>query len=75
MGTGRAVAVIAIASVKGGVGKTTLAADLAWRRFRLWTEARLAQHADALASDAERLRANPLGIYVNAISWSREMAQ
>lgn len=31
MGTGRAVAVIAIASVKGGVGKTTLAADLAWR--------------------------------------------
>ncbi|RWR27419.1 conjugal transfer protein TrbF [Sinirhodobacter populi] len=25
--------------------------------------------------DAERLRANPLGIYVNAISWSREMTQ
>ncbi|MFC3061638.1 conjugal transfer protein TrbF [Paenirhodobacter populi] len=25
--------------------------------------------------DAERLRANPLGIYVNAISWSREMSQ
>jgi type IV secretory pathway TrbF-like protein len=25
--------------------------------------------------DAERLRANPLGIYVNAISWSRELAQ
>ena len=25
--------------------------------------------------DAERLRANPLGIYVNAINWSREMAQ
>ncbi|QRY97455.1 conjugal transfer protein TrbF [Sphingomonas paucimobilis] len=25
--------------------------------------------------DAERLRTNPLGIYVNAISWSREMAQ
>lgn len=25
--------------------------------------------------DAERLKANPLGIYVNAISWSREMAQ
>lgn len=25
--------------------------------------------------DAEKLRANPLGIYVNAISWSREMAQ
>jgi type IV secretory pathway TrbF-like protein len=25
--------------------------------------------------DAEQLRANPLGIYVNAISWSREMAQ
>ena len=25
--------------------------------------------------DAERLRANPLGIYVNAISWSREMGQ
>ena len=24
---------------------------------------------------AERLRANPLGIYVNAISWSREMSQ
>lgn len=24
---------------------------------------------------AERLRANPLGIYVNAISWSREMEQ
>ena len=24
---------------------------------------------------AERLRANPLGIYVNAISWSREMGQ
>lgn len=25
--------------------------------------------------DAERLRANPLGIYVNAINWSREMNQ
>jgi len=25
--------------------------------------------------DAERLKANPLGIYINAISWSREMAQ
>ena len=25
--------------------------------------------------DAETLRANPLGIYVNAISWSREMSQ
>ncbi|MBL4918604.1 conjugal transfer protein TrbF [Szabonella alba] len=25
--------------------------------------------------DAERLRANPLGIYVNAVSWSREMSQ
>jgi type IV secretion system protein VirB5 len=25
--------------------------------------------------DAERLRANPLGIYVNAISWSRELGQ
>jgi len=25
--------------------------------------------------DAERLRTNPLGIYVNAISWSREMSQ
>ena len=25
--------------------------------------------------DAERLRANPLGIYVNAINWSREMSQ
>ncbi|WP_456242890.1 conjugal transfer protein TrbF [Sphingobium cupriresistens] len=25
--------------------------------------------------DTERLRANPLGIYVNAISWSREMSQ
>jgi type IV secretion system protein TrbF len=27
------------------------------------------------ARDAERLRANPLGIYVNAINWSREMSQ
>ncbi|SEI11215.1 conjugal transfer protein TrbF [Paracoccus alkenifer] len=25
--------------------------------------------------NAERLRANPLGIYVNALSWSREMSQ
>lgn len=25
--------------------------------------------------DTERLKANPLGIYVNAISWSREMGQ
>ncbi len=25
--------------------------------------------------DAERMRANPLGIYVNAINWSREMSQ
>jgi type IV secretion system protein TrbF len=25
--------------------------------------------------DADRLRANPLGIYVNAISWSQEMSQ
>ncbi|TPN86558.1 conjugal transfer protein TrbF [Mesorhizobium sp. CU2] len=25
--------------------------------------------------DADRLRANPLGIYVNAIDWSREMGQ
>ena len=28
-----------------------------------------------LPRDAERLRANPLGIYVNAINWSREMSQ
>jgi type IV secretion system protein VirB5 len=28
-----------------------------------------------LPRDADRLRANPLGIYVNAISWSREMSQ
>ncbi|RWB53900.1 conjugal transfer protein TrbF [Mesorhizobium sp.] len=26
-------------------------------------------------NDADRLRANPLGIYVNAINWSREMNQ
>ncbi|MGV2019316.1 conjugal transfer protein TrbF [Agrobacterium sp. 22-223-1] len=26
-------------------------------------------------SDAERLKANPLGIYINAINWSREMSQ
>jgi type IV secretion system protein TrbF len=25
--------------------------------------------------DAERLRANPLGIYINAINWSRELSQ
>ena len=25
--------------------------------------------------DAERLKSNPLGIYVNAISWSREMGE
>ncbi len=25
--------------------------------------------------DAEKLRANPLGIYINAINWSREMGQ
>ncbi|MBX8827926.1 VirB8/TrbF family protein, partial [Ochrobactrum sp. SFR4] len=25
--------------------------------------------------NAERLKSNPLGIYVNAISWSREMSQ
>ena len=25
--------------------------------------------------DAERLKANPIGIYINAISWSREMSQ
>src|SRR5690606_23953282 len=25
--------------------------------------------------DADRLKANPLGIYVNAINWSREMSQ
>lgn len=25
--------------------------------------------------DAERLRANPLGIYVSAINWSKELAQ
>ena len=28
-----------------------------------------------LARDAERLRKNPLGIFVNAINWSRESAQ
>ena len=28
-----------------------------------------------LPRDAERLKSNPLGIYVNAISWSREMAE
>jgi len=28
-----------------------------------------------LPRDAERLRTNPLGIYVNAINWSREMGQ
>jgi type IV secretion system protein TrbF len=26
-------------------------------------------------SDAERLRKNPLGVYINAINWSREMTQ
>ena len=31
--------------------------------------------ASPVAKTAERLRANPLGIYVNAISWSREMSQ
>ncbi|MDX4842808.1 VirB8/TrbF family protein, partial [Klebsiella pneumoniae] len=25
--------------------------------------------------NADRLRANPLGIYVNAINWSRELGQ
>lgn len=25
--------------------------------------------------DADRLKANPLGIYINAINWSREMSQ
>lgn len=25
--------------------------------------------------DADRLRANPLGIYVNAINWSKELGQ
>jgi type IV secretion system protein VirB5 len=25
--------------------------------------------------DAERLRKNPLGVYVNAINWSKEMGQ
>ena len=25
--------------------------------------------------DAERLKANPLGIFINAMSWSREMSQ
>jgi type IV secretory pathway TrbF-like protein len=25
--------------------------------------------------DAERLKVNPLGIYINAINWSREMSQ
>ena len=28
-----------------------------------------------LPRDAERLKSNPLGIYVNAISWSREMGE
>ncbi len=32
-------------------------------------------HRHPAPRDAERLRANPLGIYVNAISWSREMSQ
>ncbi len=26
-------------------------------------------------NDADRLKANPLGIYVNAVNWSREMSQ
>ncbi|TJX57555.1 MAG: conjugal transfer protein TrbF, partial [Mesorhizobium sp.] len=58
--------------------------------FRVaWTERRyengklsIAEHWTAILtivvqppSDAERLRANPLGIYVNAINWSREMSQ
>jgi len=25
--------------------------------------------------DADRLRKNPLGVYVNAISWSKELGQ
>jgi type IV secretion system protein TrbF len=25
--------------------------------------------------DADRLRRNPLGVYVNAISWSKELGQ
>ncbi|GAB5378046.1 MAG: hypothetical protein AcusKO_45080 [Acuticoccus sp.] len=39
-----------------------------------WT-AILSPSSSSHPRDAERLRANPLGIYVNAISWSREMSQ
>ena len=37
--------------------------------FWIWTEAL------ELLRDAERLRANPLGIYVTAINWSKELTQ
>jgi type IV secretion system protein VirB5 len=41
--------------------------------FRIaWTEQR---YENGQLATAERLRANPLGIFVNAISWSREMSQ
>ena len=58
--------------------------------FRVaWTERRYSDGALAETSrwtailtvvvqpprDAEKLRANPLGIYVNAINWSRELGQ
>ena len=54
---------------------TVAAADLAWRRFRLWTEARLAQHADAMASDAERLRARLGAAEASALDAQRQTQQ
>jgi type IV secretory pathway TrbF-like protein len=58
--------------------------------FRVaWTERRLRKrparrhraldrhphHRDRTPRDADRLRKNPLGVFVNAINWSKELAQ
>jgi len=45
---------------------TVTTAETAWQQFRRWLEARLSQHADSLAAESERLRAQIVAAEANA---------
>ena len=54
--------------------QVNVGAGLALRATGQWT-VHHAPDLEKIVEDTERLKSNPLGIYVNAISWSREMGQ
>ncbi len=67
------------ASVNSAISNTypniTAVFHIAYSRFAsVWADSRFSM-ATQPPRTAEKLRANPLGIYVNAINWSRELGQ